>query len=322
MKRHIAWLVLVGLLSACIPASQTPEPTRTSTQTGELTPYLTRTATVMVSPGKTASQSPLPTPSATPRMHTVQKGETVSGIAQMYGVTTDAILAANPKLNPNLMLIGSTLVIPAGSGTKAPAGDLATATPLPVKLDGIHCSAVQDGVWCFVAAHNLQKIEVDSVSVIIRIADKKGEGMLSQVAFTPLNLLPSGGTLPLAAYFPPPTPDYIQASAELLTALTVNAGDNRYLPAGLSGVKTNILPDGLSANVNGTISLDKGSARAQQVWVLATAYDLSGQVVGLRRWEMGSEQSLKPGKQMKFAVAVYSTSGKIERVNTLVEARP
>ncbi len=323
MKRQIAWLVLVGLLSACIPVSQTLQPTRAPTQTGELTPYLTRAATVMVSPEKTASQSPLPSPSATPRMHTVKKGETVSGIAQMYGVTVDAILAANPKLNPNLMLIGSMLVIPAGSGTKAPAGELATVTPLPVRLDGVHCAAVQGGgAWCFVLAHNPQKIGVESVSAVIRIADENGEGMLSQVAFAPLNLLPSGGTLPLAAYFPPPSPDYIQVSAELLTALPVNAGDNRYLPAGLSGVKTNILPDGLSANVSGTITLDKGSARAQQVWVLATAYDLSGQVVGLRRWEMGSEQSLKPGKQMTFAVAVYSTGGKIERVDTQVEARP
>jgi hypothetical protein len=146
--------------------------------------------------------------------------------------------------------------------------------------------------------------------------------MLSQIAFAPLDLLPSRGTLPLAAYFLPPVPDHIQVSAELLTALPVAAGDNRYLPAGLSGVKTNILPDGLSANVSGTITLNKGSARAQQIWVLAIAYDVSGQVVGLRRWEMGSEQVLKPGKQMTFAVAVYSTSGTIERVDTLVEARP
>ena len=323
MKRQIVWLVLAGLLSACIAARQAPEPTGTPIQTGELTPYLTRTATVIVSPGRTVFPSPLPPPSATPRTYTVKKGDTVSSIAQMYGVTVEAILAANPKLNPNLMEVGSTLVIPASSGTKAPAGDLATVTPLPVRVDGVHCAAVQDGgAWCFVVAHNSQKIGVESVSVVIRIADGNGEGMLSQVAFAPLNLLPSRGTLPLAAYFPPPVPDYIQVSAELLTALPVNAGDNRYLSAGLSGEKLNIFPDGLSANVSGIITLDKGSTSAQQIWVLAIAYDLSGQIVGLRRWEMGSEQTLKPGKQMAFTVAVYSTGDKIERVDTLVEARP
>lgn len=323
MKRQIVWLVLVGLLSACIPARQMPEPTGHPTQSGELTPYLTLTATIQVSLGRTDSPSPLPAPSVTPLIYKVKKGDTVSGIAQMYGVTVEAILAANPKLNPNLMEVGSTLVIPTSSGTKAPAGDLATVTPLPVRLDGVHCAAVQDGgAWCFAVAHNSQKIGVESVSVIIRIANGNGEGMLSQVAFALLNLLPSGGTLPLAAYFPPPVPDHIQASAELLTALPVNAGDNRYLSAGLSREKTNILPDGLSANVSGIITLEKGSTGAQQIWVLAIAYDLSGQVVGLRRWEMSSEQTLKPGKQMAFALAVYSTGDKIESVDTLVEAKP
>ncbi len=323
MKRQLVWLVLVGLLSACVPVSQMPELTRTSTQTGELTPYLTRTATATAALGQTASPSPLPAPSATPRLHMVKKGETVSGIAQLYGVTVDAILAANPKLNPNLMVVGSTLVIPASSGTKAPANDLATVTPLPVQLNGVHCAAVQDGgAWCFVLAHNPQKVGAESVSAVIRLAGENGGGILSQVAYAPLDLLPAGGALPLAVYFPPPVPDTLQASAGLLTALPVEPGDNRYLSASLTGVKTNLLPDGLSANVSGTITLDKGSVRAQQIWVLAIAYDLSGQVVGLRRWEMGSGQTVKPGKQMAFAVEVYSTGGKIEKVDTLVEARP
>ena len=256
-------------------------------------------------------------------MHTVKQGETVSGIALLYGVTVDAILAANPKLNPNLMVVGSTLVVPAGGGAKAPAGELPTATRLPVRLDGVHCAAVQGGgAWCFVVAHNPQKIRVESVSVIIRIANDKGNGMVSQVAFAMLNLLPAGGTLPLAVYFPPPVPNNIQASAELLTALPVNAGDDRYLPVKLGEEKTDILPDGLSANVSGTVTLDKSSARAQHVWVLMIAYDASGQVIGLRRWEMGSAQVLKPGKQMAYAETVYSTGGKIAKVTTMAEARP
>jgi len=323
MKRQITWLVLVALLSACVPTSQTPALTEIPVLAGALTPYLTRTATRMVTPRRTTSPSLLPSPSATPRTHTVKQGETVSGIALLYGVTIDAILTANPKVNPNMMVVGSTLIVPAGVGTKAPAGDLATATPLPVRLEGVHCATVQDGgAWCFVVAHNSQKTRMESISVIIRIADEKGEGMLSQEAFAMLNLLPAGKTLPLAAYFPEPVPKNIQASAELLTALPVKAGDDRYLPVKLGEVKTSILPDGLSANVNGKVSLDKGSARAQQVWVLMIAYDASERVIGLRRWEMSAGQVLKAGKQMAFAATVYSTGGKIERVVEMVEARP
>jgi LysM repeat protein len=328
MKRHFAWLVLVALLSACLPAGQKTLQTGTPTPAGQLTPYLTRTATLPVTPakpGKTVSATPLPSPSPTPRTYTVKKGDTVGGIALAYGLSVEAILAANPQLNPNLLVVGSTVVIPASAAAQAqsPASDLPTATPLPVRLDGLHCAAGQDGgAWCFVLAHNPQKSGVESVSATIRIADNDGKGMQSQVAFALLNLLPGKGTLPLAVYFPPPVPRTIQASAELLTALPVDSGSDRYLPASSGKLKTDILADGLSARVSGVVTLDKGSPTAHQVWVLLIAYDASGRVIGLRRWEMGAGQALKAGKQASFAETVYSTGGKIAKVTAMVEARP
>jgi LysM repeat protein len=328
MKKQFAWLILVALLSACRPASQTSIASGTPTPAGQLTPYLTRTATLAVTPskpGKTVSATALPSPSPTPRTYSIKQGDTVGGIALAYGVSVEAILVANPQLNPNLMVVGSTLVVPASPAAPAqsPAGDLPAATPLPVRLDGVHCAAVQDGgAWCFALAHNPQKSGVESVSATIRIADSNGKGMQSQAAFALLNLLPGKGTLPLAVYFPPPVPKTIQASAELLTALPVMSGSDRYLPASLDKVKTDILGDGLSANVNGVVTLGKGSDTAHQVWVLLIAYDASGQVVGLRRWEMAADQALKAGKQAPFAETVYSTGGKIAKATAMVEARP
>ncbi len=328
MKRPVAWLALVVLLSACLPAGPTAVATGTATPAGQLTPYLTRTVTLAVTPakaGKTVSPTPLPSPSPTPRIYTIKQGDTVGGIALAYGVNMDAILAANPQLNPNLMVVGATLVVPASPAAPAqsPAGDLPTATPLPVRLDGLHCAAVRDGgAWCFVVAHNPQKNGVESVSVTIRIADGNGKGVQSQAAYALLNLLPGKGTLPLAVYFPPPVPKTIQASAELLSALPVDSGSDRYLPANVDKVKTEIPGDGLSANVSGVVTLDKGSPTAHQVWVLLIAWDDSGQVTGLRRWEMADDQALKAGKQAPFAGLVYSTGGKIAKVTAMVEARP
>ncbi len=142
MKRPFAWLVLVLLLSACLPAGPTAVPTGTATPAGQLTPYLTPTVTLAVTPakaGKTVSPTPLPSPSPTPRIYTIKPGDTVGGIALAYGVNMDAILSANPQLNPNLMVVGATLVVPASPAAQTPAGDLPTATPLPVRLDGLHC---------------------------------------------------------------------------------------------------------------------------------------------------------------------------------------
>lgn len=56
--------------------------------------------------------------------HIVQKGEYLSLIAQRYGTTTQAILAANPQIsNANLIFAGQTIFVPFG-GQPAP-------TPVP-----------------------------------------------------------------------------------------------------------------------------------------------------------------------------------------------
>ncbi len=47
-------------------------------------------------------------------VHTVQAGETLSSIATQYGVTSQAIMAANGIANPNLIYAGQKLTIPGG----------------------------------------------------------------------------------------------------------------------------------------------------------------------------------------------------------------
>jgi putative chitinase len=43
----------------------------------------------------------------------VQPGDTLSGIAQQFGTTTQAIAAANNITDPTLINVGQTLTIPA-----------------------------------------------------------------------------------------------------------------------------------------------------------------------------------------------------------------
>jgi tetratricopeptide (TPR) repeat protein len=53
------------------------------------------------------------TPAATSRTHTIKMGETPVFIARKYGVKVDALMAANPKLDPRRLQVGRTLIIPA-----------------------------------------------------------------------------------------------------------------------------------------------------------------------------------------------------------------
>jgi LysM repeat protein len=67
------------------------------------------------------------TGTAAGRVHTIQKGETLGGIASRYGVTLSALAAANGLADPNRIVAGSVLSIP-GPATGAPAPSPAATT--------------------------------------------------------------------------------------------------------------------------------------------------------------------------------------------------
>src|SRR2546423_7318515 len=70
--------------------------------------------------------------SAAGRVHTVKRGETLEGIGRSYGVTVPALAAANGLRDPDHVLAGSTLSIPAPRPAPAPpAGLRDRVVPMP-----------------------------------------------------------------------------------------------------------------------------------------------------------------------------------------------
>lgn len=66
--------------------------------------------------------------------HKVQPGETLSGIAERYGIPVERIMEANGIQDPSLIREGQELVIPLGTPTPVPTFTPTpgpTATPLP-----------------------------------------------------------------------------------------------------------------------------------------------------------------------------------------------
>jgi LysM repeat protein len=80
------------------------------------------------SAGASATPSPsvAPTPGATPLVYVVQRGDQLGRIAQSFGVTLQAIQAANGITNPNLIVTGQKLVIPSPGASPVPS---ATSAP-------------------------------------------------------------------------------------------------------------------------------------------------------------------------------------------------
>lgn len=96
-------LVAILLLSGCgdgLAATEAPAPTPTP-----------GARFLMPTPGPPATEPPLvPTPEMLP--YIVQEGDTLSDIAQRYGVDLDKLIEVNNLQDPNRLSVGQKLWIP------------------------------------------------------------------------------------------------------------------------------------------------------------------------------------------------------------------
>ncbi len=325
MKRIYAYLWLaVWLLAAfgCQAALATlPTPAPPATRAGTFTPFQSATpAPSATLPRVTpATATPLPPPTATPRTHVVKAGEDMSGIALRYRVSLEALKAANPKVNPRLMPVGTLLVIPESALLPTGAAQL-SATPQPVSFDAPACwRDAAGGAWCFVTVRNPGSVAVFNLTTALRLVDAAGKTAAEQAVSLGLDLLPAGARLPLAAYFPAPLPDAFVVGVSLLTALPAQAAAERYPGVSIIEPQMEIAPDGQSADVRGKLVLPKGAGGASLVRWLVVAYDAAGQVTGVRRAEQAG--SFTPESAVAYNIRVYAAQGgKIGRAEVFAEA--
>jgi LysM repeat protein len=308
VQRFLIGLFILSILTACAgkPA--------TVTNLAPAVPYQT------VTPSETSTVVPplvevvLPTP--TSFTYTVVQGDTLIGIAGRYGITLEALLAANPSIQPAALPVGTLLIIPTSS--QASGESTPTPAPLPVLQD--HCWPETDsGLWCFALVHNQYAETLENLSAQFSLLDASGQVLANQVAFGLLDILPSGQSIPLAVHFPPSGQTEISVRVQLLTAIRLLPGDTRYLPVMLEDTLVSVSASGQTAEVIGRVLLT-GAGKASTLWVLGTAYDAAGTVVGVRRWE--SSSALTSQAPVLFDFLISSLGPAIARVEFLAEARP
>lgn len=323
--------ILLLILAGCTtPAVQATLPPLEGAQPPAVTPYLTEPPARTTSP--TATHAPTPTlpplPTPTPYLHTVVQGDTMIGIAVYFGISYDELSLANPEVNPNFLSVGTQLVIPLPEDDPGGEAQPEETVPevQPLETGRVACYPLRTGgLWCYLPVANSLPSAAENIAGIVRLYNQQGEEVASQAAHSLLNLLPSGRSMPLAAFFAPPVPKWENAQGQLTSADAANQSESRYLPAEVLNLGS--LPtsqDGLGVAVSGSLvfSLNEGEdgqlPTLGYAWVLVTAFDADGVIVGVRRWEAPADQI---GPELNFDIPVFSLGKPIESFEVLIEAR-
>lgn len=309
-------LALALLVSACTPEI-VPGITAAPTRGVTLIPYISPTPVMLQTPTPTVRSSPTPLPTATPTpfMYAIAAGDTLLGIAFKFGLTLEALLAANPGIDPQFLRIGDPLIIPLGDNPVVAAQPTPAAFAAPVGAPA--CISQADGSsWCYWLIRNEGGEPLENLAAQMTVYDNEGQPLATRTALTPVNVLPPGAQLPLMAWFPPQAEEIVSVNAVLASALAVPAGDARYL-----GVTLNFetaLRLGY-AHISGTVEIN-GKTPASQIWFALVAYGAGDHFLGARRITL--EGPFDQGVPLSFEGEVFSLGGEIVRVEVFAEAFP
>jgi LysM repeat protein len=289
------------------------------------TPLVALTPSATLLPTNTLAPSPTPSPTLTPTpepvTYTVTENDDMFGVALRYGISLDALKAANPTVIPNMMSVGTVLIIPitptpppTNDGQDSPTQTPDPLSPLKLAMAPICYQDALGGAYCFAQLENTSDSPVENPSVRFTLS---GAGSaLEMDGILPLNILPAHQTMPVVAYFSAPIPEDFEVRAQITDWLPVMPDDARYLEAEITSEPPIIAEGANFAEVAGVVEVSQGAA--DYVWVLGVIYDLDGQVLGLRRWE--AEVPLSAGSSIPFTIRIYAMQGEIAELLLFVEA--
>ena len=286
------------------------------TGVSKLTPYITQadnSATAKIQAVVTETV-PTPAPTATPIIHVVALGETISSIALHYGVPMDAIIKENPDAKPNAMIVGDELVIPASNSRQAAAVDPSILEN--VLISDPDCIKTGDnGLWCAVYVDNQGEETLENIVVTISLRDSDGNVLEERSAPTLMRYTAAGTAIPAVVFLENVPAMYKSATVSLFSALIVETSTSPYLTVYVEE-KTRTL-SGVEAMISGwmRVEVEQEKDRAD-IWIGAAAFDADGSIVGVRRLE----SSVTTNEEFNFNITVYSSAGSIARVVLYTEA--
>jgi len=305
-------IVLAGVVSGCGRVTR-PGNAGENTPLAVSSPSL---ATATSPPGAGAPfPSPTPTaepsPTPTPIVYVIQSGDTLSGIAAAYGVTVEALQAANGINNPLLLQVGQELIIPIGGGEDnafQPGLLMPTPTPVPIGVRGVGFYETAAGsLDCLGEVVNTSAVTLANIQVQVTLYDEAGNPLISGDGFASADILPPAARLPFRILFNAPPPAIASHQIVLLRADEAGelaAGTIPLETEGISGV-----PSGPQFEVTGRVRNSDPARSASRATVIVTAYDADGRVIGFRQQSVDVGDGLAPGDVALFRVSLIAYGG-------------
>ena len=321
MRRLIGcFLVFNLLLVACQSGNEEMVPTETAvfTPTPQIgVSFATRAAPTVAIIQTTPTPLPTPTttPTPTPIVYQIESGDTLLGIAIQRGTTVEEIKGLNPGIVPENLQIGQPVVLPPPATALA---SLAQGTAIPVRISVTKIHAYQTPIgslWLLGEVTNEGETPVENIQVEIGLLAADGRLVGSAAAWVAASIIAPGERGPFGVLINEPPGDFAQPTVAVIGGQAVVELGTRYLDVSVAAAELTQADD--SIMLSGTLQ-NSGEAVAAQVQLVATFYDVQGNVTGYQQQIL---EQLSVGEERPFQLEAAPPGGETVAYALYAEAR-
>jgi len=311
MKRVFLFLLLMVVIGGCniFPNNQPGE-------SSQLTPYMTAISTQEtldnIANGADGIDAPTdtPEPTATPTIHMVELGETLSSIAWRYGVSIDAILSANPDITPNAMIVDDTVIIPAAEAENA--AELVVEYIDQIQFGKPTCMMAGDVLWCGAMVNNKSDTNLQFPVVVFRLIDQDGNTVAEKKTPALLQEIQRGASIPVTTTFETDFSEYDRVDISLFS---IEESESASLEVAVEDPEREI--GQYAATISGSVEIiSEESIDRANLKLVAAIFDKDGYLIGTRR----NDQIVATNERFDGEITAYSVGPRIVDIILYTEA--
>jgi murein DD-endopeptidase MepM/ murein hydrolase activator NlpD len=252
----------------------------------------------------------------TPIIYTIQPGDTLLKIAIQFNSTTESIQEINGIADPRFLQIGQILIIPP-SEESADTPPSPTPTPLPLEVTSINFQRAPDGtLWCLGTVHNPGDVPITEVVVEAALLDGTGVLLSREAAFTQLDVVQPGHSVPFAILFETSPGDFAQYQVVAVAGVPLSKQARYYFDLETFDVRGAPKSEN-TFRVGGQLR-NQGPSDAEAIRLVVVAYDDEDRALAQRQVEL-AVSLLKAGAATSFEIDLIIPTGTVDRYEVLAQ---